>query len=641
MKKNDGSFSEQLDTNIANLQYITNKYGDYEKVQTTVEELNSQVTDLHKKYESSSKHLSQVNEKIGKTESEIRNYVEPTLKTTSDVSKHFASIKNGIQKKEVEFSNKTKKLEKLKVIESLYALANKHESSSSITSLVKEACYLQDKKKFDSVLEKLLDVNIQDAKGKTPIILAVENKFSYGVEQLLKKGANLHIKDQYGDNGLHISIKLGCDNITKQLIEVNNSIIFYKNAQGKLPLYLALEQNNKLLLKQLFSPEIAADCLLEAIKTDAIKIAQDLVNMHPSIVHFMSADDKSVLGVALEQEAIQITKLLLSYKADMSEALDSNKSIKNINIADYPVENSQIKSLHFELLNYDNIIKLSLRNSQINPEQSKLLADGFKSNHSLKILDLSGNNLGYVGAKYIADTLVKNTGIISLDISRNNIEEAGAIFLANMLKVNNSLIALNLSNNNIKDVGVIFLSNNLASNKSLSYIALQYNNIGERGIEALSDLLLNNNTLTKLKIDGNNINYQGIEHIAKSMDINASIIMLSGIKGFPEAERLISDKLLQNIKQFEAHLQLIGKKSINYSELDANKLLSTLKQLQVQEDNFVLQPGASYKKVPLLKQLAILTHQIQEQFIDKNDDALVSLAGQVEQDQSFEYLEFV
>lgn len=641
MKKNDGSFSEQLDTNIANLQYITNKYGDYEKTQTTVDELKAQVTDLHKKYELSNKHLSQVNEKISKTESEIRNYVEPTLKTTSDVSKHFASIKNGIQKKEVEFSNKTKKLEKLKALESLYALANKHESSSSITSLVKEACYLQDKKKFDSILEKLSDVNTQDAKGKTPIILAVENKFSYGVEQLLKKGANLHIKDQYGDNSLHISIKLGCDNITKQLIEVDNSIIFDKNAQGKLPLYLALEQSNKILLKQLFSPEIAANCLLEAIKTDTIKIAQDLVNMHPSIVHFMSADDKSVLGVALEREAIQITKLLLSYKADMSEALDSNKSINNINIADYPVDNSQIKSLHFELFNYNNIIKLLLRNSQINPEQSKLLADGFKSNNSLKILDLSGNNIGYIGAKHIADALVKNTGVISLDISRNNIEEAGAIFLANMLKVNNSLIALNLSNNNIKDAGVIFLSNNLANNKSLSYISLQYNNIGEKGIEALSDLLLNNNTLTKLKIDGNNIHYQGVEHLTRAMEINSSIISLSGIKGSPEAEKLISDKIQQNIKQFEAHLQLMGEKSINYSELDANKLLSTLKQLQVQEDNFVLESGTSYKKAPLLKHLAILTNQIQEQFIDKNDDALVSLAGQVEQDQSFEYLEFV
>ena len=84
----------------------------------------------------------------------------------------------------------------------------------------------------------------------------------------------------------------------------------------------------------------------------------------------------------------------------------------------------------------------------------------------------------------------------------------------------------------------------------------------------------------------------------------------------------------------------MGKKSINYSELDANKLLSTIKQLLVQEDNFVLESGTSYKKAPLLNHLAILTNQIQDQLVDK-DDALVSLAGQVEQDQSFEYLEFV
>ena len=125
-----------------------------------------------------------------------------------------------------------------------------------------------------------------------------------------------------------------------------------------------------------------------------------------------------------------------------------------------------------------------------------------------------------------------------------------------MLKVNNSLIALNLSNNNIKDAGMIFLSNNLANNKSLAYISVQYNNTGEKGIESLSDLLLNNNALTKLKIDGNNINHQGVEHLTRAMDINLSVIMLSGIKGYPEAERLISDKIQQNVKQFEAHLQL-------------------------------------------------------------------------------------
>lgn len=622
MKNNDTIFSEQLEISRANLQHIANNFADYENTKEVTETLKSEITGLNKKLETANSSLSQTKTKVYQSKQKLE------------------AIPKQIKLKEQELEAKNQKLKKIKALEALYSLANEYEESSNITTLVKEACFLQDRNKFDSVLEKLSDVNIQDAKGKTPIILAVENKFSYGVEKLLKKGANLHIKDQYGDNSLHISIKLGCDNITKQLIEVDNSIIFDKNAQGKLPLYLALEQSNKILLKQLFSPEIAANCLLEAIKTDTIKIAQDLVNMHPSIVHFMSADDKSILGVAIEQGAMQITKLLLSYKADMTEALDGNKSIKNINIADYPVDNSQIKSLNFELFNYNNIIKLSLRNSQINPKQSKLLADGFKSNHSLKILDLSGNNLGYIGAKYIADALVKNTGIILLDISRNNIEEAGAIFLANMLKVNNSLIALNLSNNNIKDAGVIFLSNNLANNKSLSYISLQYNNIGEKGIEALSDLILNNNTLTKLKIDGNNINHQGIEHLAKSMEINASIIMLSGIIGFPEADKLISDKIQQNIKQFEAHLQLMGKKSINYSELDANKLLSTLKQLQVQEDNFVLESGTSYKKAPLLKHLAILTNQIQDQLVDK-DDALVSLAGQVEQDQSFEYLEFV
>ena len=47
-------------------------------------------------------------------------------------------------------------------------------------------------------------------------------------------------------------------------------------------------------------------------------------------------------------------------KAYLEEALDSNKDIKHLNLLNYALQTPQVKSLNYELLNYNNIIKLSL-----------------------------------------------------------------------------------------------------------------------------------------------------------------------------------------------------------------------------------------------------------------------------------------
>ena len=554
MKNNIDSLGNQLETSRVNLEYFANKLVDYEKNKEVTGNLNSKITDIQKKLDVSNKFLSQTNAKV------------------STITQELNILPKQINLKEHDLVIKTQKLKKLQALDTLYSLANKYEDSTSASTLVKEVCFLQNQNKFDSVLEKLPDLNVQDAKGKTPIISAVENNFLYGVEQLLKNGANLHINDQYGNNALHISIKLGYDNITKKLVESDNTIILDQNAKGQLPLYLALEKGDIAISKQLFSSEIAVNCLLEAIKYDYIKIAQNLINMTPEIVHIISTDEKSVLSFAIEKNALQITNLLLSYNAYLEEALDTNKDIKHLNLSNYALQNHQVKSLNYELLNYNNIIKLSLRNSQIDHEKAGQLANSLKDNHTLKTLDLSMNNLGYIGAKYIACVLDKNISILSLDISNNNISEAGAVFISMMLKANNTLIAINVSNNNIGDVGLIFLSNNLVNNKSLSYLALQNNNIGEKGVKAMSDMLKINNILTKIIFNGNYINQQAVEHVVKAMDVNSSITMLSGVKNSTELEQMISDKVIKNIKQFEHILQPANP---NMADTPDTKLFST------------------------------------------------------------------
>tara|TARA_B110000503_G_scaffold116771_1_gene176166 strand:- start:2855 stop:4726 length:1872 start_codon:yes stop_codon:yes gene_type:complete len=623
MKNNIDSLGNQLETSRTNLEYFANKLDDYKKNKEVTGNLNSKITDIQKKLDVSNKLLSQTNAKV------------------STITQELNILPKQINLKEHDLVLKTQKLKKLKALDALYSLANKYEESTSASTLVKEVCFLQNQNKFDSVLEKLPDINIRDAKGKTPIITAVEHNFFYGIEQLLKNGANLHINDQYGNNALHISVTLGYNNITKTLVESDKTIIFDQNRKGQLPLYLALEKGDVKISKELFCLKIATHCLLEAIKYDNISIAQNIINLDSSVVHSLLNEEKSVLSIAIEKGAVQITNLLLSCKAYLEEALDSNKDIKHLNLSNYALQTPQVKSLNYELLNYNNIIKLSLRKSQIDHEKAIQLSSSFQDNHGLKILDLSMNNLGYVGAKYIACALNKNTSIVSLDISNNNINEVGAIFISTMLKANSTLIALNISNNNIGDVGLIFLSNNLANNKSLSYLVLQNNNIGEKGIEAISDVLKVNNTLTKIVFNGNHINQQGIEYIVKAIDINSSIVTFSGFNNSTELEQIISDKVIKNIKQFEYALQLLNQKTINVSEINCSLLLTTLKQVQVQKEQFILESDTLYKKSSIIKQLTTLTNHLQESEIYIHDDMLVPLIAQIERDQSVDCLDFV
>ena len=170
---------------------------------------------------------------------------------------------------------------------------------------------------------------------------------------------------------------------------------------------------------------------------------------------------------------------------------------------------------------------------------------------------------------------------------------------------------------------------------------MQNNNIGEKGVEAMSDMLKINATLTKIIFDGNYISQEGVGHIVNAMDTNTSIITLSGFNNSSELKNIISSNVIKNIKQFEYVLQMLNQKTINSEEVNCSLLLTTLKQLQVQKDHFKLESDSLYKKASIFNQLSMLTNQIQESEIGKCDDMLVQLVGQIEQEQSIEYLDFL
>ena len=69
---------------------------------------------------------------------------------------------------------------------------------------------------------------------------------------------------------------------------------------------------------------------------------------------------------------------------------------------------------------------LNLSRNQINKEGAKILAEVLKDNGTIETLDLSGNNLGVSGTKAIAESLMTNTCLQHLNLYSNKVDVDGA-----------------------------------------------------------------------------------------------------------------------------------------------------------------------------------------------------------------------
>lgn len=111
----------------------------------------------------------------------------------------------------------------------------------------------------------------------------------------------------------------------------------------------------------------------------------------------------------------------------------------------------------------------------------RLLAEAFKLNHSLRILNLS------------------NTTITA------------AISLSNLVAVNRASLTLNLWCCKLGVKGIIALSQSLKNNNTITYLNLYGNNMGSKGALALCEALKRNIVIKNL-----NLGYKDIDYIVLS-----------------------------------------------------------------------------------------------------------------------------
>jgi len=262
------------------------------------------------------------------------------------------------------------------------------------------------------------------------------------------------------------------------------------------------------------------------------------------IVEFVGVFDTACIDQALEfwcilpTSTVSVTPLV---KAKELESLEAMKKLTKKAVRACQQQNRlHLKLLHPTVGNrgaevignaYTEGLPIHLLymwNNKICDEGIRSLGCALKLRGHLKHLDLSSNEVGFVGAKAIAEYLNSDGVLKYLNLSCNKVGCAGAAQLAQALENNESLQYLNLSWNDIGPFGALAVSKLLKVNKSIRYLSLGTNKINSVATEALAEALEINTSLLGLDISHNYyVGDTGASRLGEVLGLNSTLQALN------------------------------------------------------------------------------------------------------------------
>lgn len=266
---------------------------------------------------------------------------------------------------------------------------------------------------------------------------------------------------------------------------------------------------------------------------------------------------------------------------------------------------------------------LTLNGKQLTSEDGVSLGHALANNKTLRVVDVSDNNLGDTGGKALVDGLLKNTTLVDLslranrfssavvlalksiltkpesrlsllDISDNPIGFEGATIMAECLKdTNNKLQILALRACGLpkgKGIGKLF-ANVIRTNNNLQGISLKENQLDADDLKPLTEALIFNTHITFFDFSHNDIGVLGAEYIQQWLKNN---VMLTELRlsdcGLQDTGARILISIIQHNKNSElTDLHLSG----NQLQASAKEIAEFLKSpscpityLDISHNNF-------------------------------------------------------
>ena len=195
------------------------------------------------------------------------------------------------------------------------------------------------------------------------------------------------------------------------------------------------------------------------------------------------------------------------------------------------------KHMFMALCNNTSLKKLDISSNKLGREEAVALAEMLSCNKSLTELNLRRCAVPEAGLRRIARGLFHNTSLKMLDISHNNLGMEEAVALAEMLSCNKSLTELNLRECAIPKNGLREIARGLLHNTSLKKLDnsggyLSFSHLGMEGSVALAEMLSCNKSLTELNLQYCDIPENGLKEIARGLLHNTSLKKLDISRGY-------------------------------------------------------------------------------------------------------------
>ena len=225
-----------------------------------------------------------------------------------------------------------------------------------------------------------------------------------------------------------------------------------------------------------------------------------------------------------------------------------NENIKNIDIS----FNHKINlSLISHILSLKNLSKLNLQMNSIDDKEIKSIVNYIKENNSpIKTLILKNNKISSEGSASIVDLIKFSKTLKVLDLSYNELKSEGVKKICNGIIVSNSTSCLEqlfLNGNKCNDYCADDIFNLLVNNnvKKLKLLSISVNFFSNKGIDKILSSLRKNNYLEQLCLGENKIDSKAFSNLVNYLKFNRTLKILE-IK----SSRINDESLNEIIKVF-------------------------------------------------------------------------------------------
>lgn len=312
----------------------------------------------------------------------------------------------------------------------------------------------------------------------------------------------------------------------------------------------------KLNLSKNFIGDEGAKAIAKALKHNKTLIHVDLSSnsltyVGAQAVFEMLMTNKYIVSICLNShEGLTRNKLDFKGTKPILDVLQANNTLQIVNLAGAYITLKGCNYVAQSLENNYTIFSLNISNNSLGEECAQALARSIPKS-SLEELYIANNDLGDDGAERLL-LLFKatdyRTSLKVLDLSNNNITTQGANRLFDDLTKCFTLTKLILDNNDFGNKGLLALGGFIADNIKVTYLSMKHCRLGLESAHVIAGGLPKNKTLETLILSWNSFTDEGIKYLCAALIDNDGIKKLdfSGCHIHDEGGKAISDLLKKN-----------------------------------------------------------------------------------------------